>query len=110
MIGRTLSHYRILEEISRGGMGVVYRALDLNLDREIALYRRLLPHVDGISLLTYGGSEEQEYAARLGGVRILHDRWGLGPNTYSLLAPFLYRQEMRAATVTISCVAGMNIE
>ena len=36
MIGRTLSHYKILSEISRGGMGIVYRALDLNLDREVA--------------------------------------------------------------------------
>ena len=41
MIGRTLSQYKILEEISRGGMGIVYRALDLNLDREIAL--KILP-------------------------------------------------------------------
>ncbi len=37
MIGRTLSHYKILEEIRRGGMGIVYRALDLDLDREVAL-------------------------------------------------------------------------
>ena len=37
MIGRTLSHYKILSEISRGGMGIVYRALDLKLDREVAL-------------------------------------------------------------------------
>jgi hypothetical protein len=36
MIGRTLSHYKVLEEVSRGGMGIVYRALDLKLDREIA--------------------------------------------------------------------------
>ncbi len=42
MIGRTLSHYKILSEISRGGMGIVYRALDLNLDREVAL--KVLPH------------------------------------------------------------------
>ena len=41
MIGRRLSHYDVIEEISRGGMGVVYRAIDVNLDREVAL--KVLP-------------------------------------------------------------------
>ncbi len=38
MIGRTLSHYKVLEEISRGGMGIVYKALYLKLNREVGIF------------------------------------------------------------------------
>ena len=50
MIGRTLSHFEILDELGRGAMGVVYRARDTKLNRDVAI--KVLPE-------DFAGDEER---------------------------------------------------
>ncbi len=66
MIGKIISNYKIIEKLGEGGMGVVYKAHDNSLDRDIVL--KFLPHY----LITQPNEKERFYHEARAAAAIMH--------------------------------------
>jgi serine/threonine-protein kinase len=68
--GEVIGHYRLLEEIARGGMGVIYRALQEGAQRIVAL-KMILPHQQSTPEIMARFQVEREIVASLDHPNIL---------------------------------------
>src|SRR5437016_5584215 len=101
MVGETISHYRILAQIGAGGMGVVYKAYDEQLEREVAL-KVLLP-----GLLAEEGARKRFRKEALALARLNH------PNIATIFefgneggADFLVTEYIPGITLDMKLAAG----
>jgi serine/threonine protein kinase len=89
MTGRTLAHYRVEQEIGAGGMGVVYRAQDLQLERPVAL--KIVGEKDQLDRALRMGDDREGWLRRdphLAGIRD-------NPRFQQMLASVAYRRAQR---------------
>ena len=89
---------RLVVFFSRGMSLAGWRQAGI-LERELALYRVMLPHLDHLAFVTYAGSEDRELVSQLPGVEVLPNRWKMPSNIYSVVAPLLHRRTLARATI-----------
>ena len=95
MIGKTISHYRILDKLGEGGMGVVYKAEDLRLRRTVAL-KFISPQAMG------GGAERARFVHEAQAAAVLAH-----PN---ICVVFEIDEADRQSFIAMECVEGESLK
>jgi serine/threonine-protein kinase len=110
MIGTTLGHYGIVEQIGAGGMGVVYRAHDERLDRDVAI-KVLLEEVASDPDRLRRFEQEAKAVAQLDHPNILaiHDFGTEGGVTYAVME-LLKGVSLREVISKVGLTAGKAVE
>ena len=69
------------------------------LNREIALYQRLVSKGHDISFITYGNNEDLNYIHQLGGIKILCNKWGLPKYIYNKYLHIIHRKHLKSCNI-----------
>jgi serine/threonine-protein kinase len=94
-IGQVLGHYRLIEQIGAGGMGVVFRAHDEKLRRDVAV--KILPH----SVFSDPGRREQFHKEALAVGRLNHPNIGMA---------FDFGQDSDLDYLVTEYIPGINLD
>jgi len=69
------------------------------LNREIALYQRLVLKGHGISFITYGNNQDLNYIDQLGDIKVLCNNWGLPKYLYNKYLHIIHRKHLKSCNI-----------